>query len=282
MIARLVDQKDLDSQNIQTQVIVKPHIIVTQSANIPPDSASSAVRNLNDYEIMNRKLRVDFSNDNPEDNDSSNPNPSFPQPNSFPPSNVPPSNGYPGASSTLPPLPLGIDLPADLTCPDAISRTLQTLPTPQLLEVLTQMKTLATNNPTKATELLNQAPQLSYAIFQALLLMDLVSNDTLTSVLAEATNVPPAQQPQQYVAPPPPGQFGYPPPPQMGTPPVRGTPGAYPPPPLPVQQPVPPPAAAADPDMLIQQVLAMNQELIDTLAPDERAQIMAIRAQFGR
>jgi len=282
MIARLVDQKDLDSQNIQTQVIVNPHIIVTQPANIPPDSASSAVRNLNDYEIMNRKLRVDFSNDNPEDNDSSNPNPSFPQPNSFPPSNVPPSNGYPGASSTLPPLPLGIDLPADLTCPDAISRTLQTLPTPQLLEVLTQMKTLATNNPTKATELLNQAPQLSYAIFQALLLMDLVSNDTLTSVLAEATNVPPAQQPQQYVAPPPPGQFGYPPPPQMGTPPVRGTPGAYPPPPLPVQQPVPPPAAAADPDMLIQQVLAMNQELIDTLAPDERAQIMAIRAQFGR
>ncbi len=31
------------------------------------DSASSAVRNLNDYEIMNRKLRVDFSNDGGED-----------------------------------------------------------------------------------------------------------------------------------------------------------------------------------------------------------------------
>ena len=30
---------------------------------VPADSASSAVRNLNDYEIMNRKLRVDFSND---------------------------------------------------------------------------------------------------------------------------------------------------------------------------------------------------------------------------
>jgi cleavage stimulation factor subunit 2 len=28
-----------------------------------PDSASSAVRNLNDYEIQGRKLRVDFSND---------------------------------------------------------------------------------------------------------------------------------------------------------------------------------------------------------------------------
>jgi hypothetical protein len=32
-----------------------------------PDSASSAVRNLNDFEIMNRKLRVDFSNDGTED-----------------------------------------------------------------------------------------------------------------------------------------------------------------------------------------------------------------------
>jgi cleavage stimulation factor subunit 2 len=31
------------------------------------DSAASAVRNLNDYEIMNRKLRVDFSNDGAEE-----------------------------------------------------------------------------------------------------------------------------------------------------------------------------------------------------------------------
>jgi cleavage stimulation factor subunit 2 len=246
---------------------------------------------------MNRKLRVDFSNDNPEESDNSNSNPSF-QPPSFPPVlGMPPQNGYsappPNPNSSLPPLPLGIDLPDGLSCPDAISRTLQTLPTPQLLEVLTQMKTLATNNPGKATELLNQAPQLSYAIFQALLLMDLVSNDTLSSVLAEATNVPPslptpAQQPQ-YPAPPA-GQFapqGYPP--QMGTPPVRSTPGAYPPPPIPqaqVQQPtpVPQPAAAAPPDTdaLIQQVLAMPQEVIDSLAPNERAQIMAIRAQYGR
>ena len=31
------------------------------------DAASSAVRNLNDHEIMGRKLRVDYSNDNAED-----------------------------------------------------------------------------------------------------------------------------------------------------------------------------------------------------------------------
>jgi hypothetical protein len=34
------------------------------------DSAASAVRNLNDYEIMNRKLRVDFSNETVGDDDN--------------------------------------------------------------------------------------------------------------------------------------------------------------------------------------------------------------------
>lgn len=38
------------------------------------DCASSAVRNLNDYEIMNRKLRVDFSNDAGGDDDNNNNN----------------------------------------------------------------------------------------------------------------------------------------------------------------------------------------------------------------
>jgi len=248
---------------------------------------------------MNRKLRVDFSNDNPEESDNTNANPSHQAQNFQPPPvlGMPPQNGFTGPpsgqTSTLPPLPLGIDLPDGLTCPDAISRTLQTLPTPQLLEVLSQMKTLATNNPSKATELLNQAPQLSYAIFQALLLMDLVSNDTLSSVLAEATNVPPAptpvQQPQ-YPAPPA-GQFapGYPPPPlqQLGTPPVRSTPGAYPPPPVPTPQVQPQPVqqqqpAANETEALMQQVLNMPQELVDSLPPTERAQIMAIRTQYGR
>src|SRR4051812_22118017 len=89
---------------------------------------------------------------------------------------VPPStqNG-----SSLPPLPVGVDLPAGLSCPDAISRTLNTLPPSQLLDVLTQMKQLVATDAPKATELLRQAPQLSYAIFQALLLMGLVSTEAL-------------------------------------------------------------------------------------------------------
>lgn len=244
---------------------------------------------------MNRKLRVDYSNDAPEDsNDNTTQSQSYHAPASLP---VPPQNGYPippptNQASSLPPLPLGIDLPPGLTCPDAISRTLNTLPPAQLLDVLSQMKTLASTDPAKASELLRQAPQLSYAIFQALLLMGLVSTDALSSVVEQAAAAPAAPAPvptpmqnQQYPIPPPGGFPGYPPPPppgsllQTGTPPIRG--GFAPPPP--VQQPAPPPqAAASDTDALMQQVLAMPQELIDQLPPAERSQIMALRASYGR
>lgn len=165
-----------------------------------------------------------------------------------------PSNGVPipppmNPNSSIPPLPLGVDLPPGLTCPDAISRTLNTLPPAQLLDVLSQMKTLATTDAAKATELLHQAPQLSYAIFQALLLMGLVSTEALSSVVEAASQPPPIQTPQQQQQPayqvPPPSSYppGFPPPPphmsgqlgmQMGTPP-QGQ-GLYPPPPPPPPQ----------------------------------------------
>lgn len=214
----------------------------------------------------------------------------------------PPSNGVsapaliPNPNSSIPPLPAGADLPAGLTCPDAISRTLHTLPAEQLLDVLSQMKTLATTDAAKATELLHQAPQLSYAIFQALLLMGLVSTEALSSVVEQASAPPPLPTPQQQAAyqAPTPSNYppGYPPPPphmsgqlgmQMSTPPVQNQ-GAYPPPP----QRVPPPQQQApqpnlpDNEALMQQVLAMPQEIIDSLQPAERAQLMALRASYGR
>jgi len=257
------------------------------------DSAASAVRNLNDYEIMNRKLRVDFSNDGGDDESAAPPgyqHPPMPT-NGVP---VPPPGIFP--PSSLPPLPLGVDLPAGLTCPDAISRTLNTLPPSQLLDVLSQMKSLVTTDPGKATALLQQAPQLSYAIFQALLLMGLVSTDALSSVVEQAsapTAPPPSIQtqaptPQSVQYPPPPvpvpGQ-GFPPgfPPslptgQIGTPPQHGVP--YPPPPQRAPQPVAPPAVQPDNDALMQQVLAMPQSLIDQLPPADRAQILALKASF--
>jgi cleavage stimulation factor subunit 2 len=183
------------------------------------------------------------------------------------------------ASASLPPLPQGKDLPAGVTCTDAISRTLNTLPPAQLLDILQQMKTLATTDPARATELLAQAPQLSYAVFQALLIMGLVSPDAINSVLepGAATAMPmpmPAaagvQAPQTY-----------------GTPPV-GMGGGYAPPPVaaPAAAPAAPVAAPApagqDPEALMRAVMELPQETIDQLPEAERHQIMALRASYAQ
>ncbi|KAL0938716.1 RNA recognition domain-containing protein [Colletotrichum truncatum] len=250
------------------------------------DSAASAVRNLNDYEIMGRKLRVDFSNEGGSDGNDDN--------HGRDGGNAAhASNGYnpaavPAPSNTLPPLPAGKELPPNVTATDAISRTLNTLPPSQLLDILTQMKALASTDPARATELLQQAPQLAYAVFQALLLMGLVSPEAIHSVLEPggAPSVTPAQAaPIGY---PPQPTPGFPPVPMAGannTPPVASTPYAPPPQQATYGAPPPPPAAAAplgqDPDALMRQVMELPMETINMLPEAERQQILALRASFG-
>ncbi|KAF9696602.1 hypothetical protein EKO04_005657 [Ascochyta lentis] len=235
------------------------------------DAAASAVRNLNDYEIMGRKLRVDWSNDNGSgDNAPSNQN-------APPPMNgQQPDVAQAQPSSTLGPLPPGVDLPPNLTCPDAISRTLSTLPAPQLLDILSQMKGLVMTDPAKATELLRQAPQLAYAIFQSLLLLNLVDPSMLGALVetAPAAAAPPIQAPPQPQPTPvarPPTNYPMPPgyPPQAAPTPPQLQPYAQPPP-----QAQPP---AMNNDALYAQVMALQPEHIAQLPPDQRNQIMQIR-----
>jgi cleavage stimulation factor subunit 2 len=134
---------------------------------------------------------------------------------------------------------------------------------------------MAISEPTRATEILKSAPQLSYALFQALILMNLVDPKILAQVVEQASSQQAAPMPQQL----PPHQFpGYPPPPQA-------MPGMPPRPPQ-GYSPAPPPPQPAAPaqlsqEQLLQQVMAMDQRTIDTLPPTERSQIMALRAQMG-
>jgi cleavage stimulation factor subunit 2 len=215
------------------------------------DAAASAVRNLNDYEIMGRKIRVDWPHNNEKD--------------SIPPdysqtSQLPGQDGQIGgqqSSAPLPPLPPGVELPPHLDCPNAISQTLSSLPPNQLLDVLSQMKSLVMADPARATELLRQAPQLAYAIFQALLLMNLVDYGTLGSVVEQAA------QPQPAAAAPLPATQPFQP--------FSAVPG-------PVS--TPPQQQFEGQEQLLQQVISMPQSAIDALPPMDRNQIMLLRQQI--
>lgn len=231
------------------------------------DQAASAVRNLNDFEIDGRKIRVDWPHNNEKDS----------VPTNYDQTAASVGDGLqPLGASALPPLPPGVELPPNLRCTDAISQTLSTLPPPQLLDVLTQMKALAISDPTRATSLLKTAPQLSFAIFQALILMNLVDPKVLAQVVEQA-----ARPPQPAAIPPPqPTPQPYPGYPQAGQMPPRA---AQPYPQATMQQPPQPPPAQPQLSQqeMIQQVLAMDQRTIDSFSPTERAQIMQIRAQMG-
>jgi cleavage stimulation factor subunit 2 len=136
------------------------------------------------------------------------------------------------------------------------------------------MKAMAISEPQRATEILKSAPQLSYALFQALILMNLVDPKILAQVVEQASTQQTAPMQQQL----PTQQFpGYPPPQGMpGMPPHQPPQGYSPAPP-----PQPPAPAQLSQEQLLRQVMAMDQRTIDTLPPTERSQIMALRAQMG-
>lgn len=61
-----------------------------------------------------------------------------------------------------------MELPQGLSATEAISRTIDAIPPAKLSELLGEMHNLAVKDPMRVTELLKQAPQLSYALFEAM------------------------------------------------------------------------------------------------------------------
>jgi cleavage stimulation factor subunit 2 len=247
------------------------------------DAAASAVRNLNSVELNGRQLRVDYSNDNR--SGLGQPPASF--------SNQ--SNGKPDPAA-LPPLPQGTDLPPGVTIFDGISQTLAAVPTATLLDFISQLKGLCQSNPAQATALLQKAPQLGYAVFQAMCLLGLVDPNIVAQLIQSQGLAPPPPQQQAAPAPPPSVAAQYPPQPpqpQYGQfpPPPQAYGNAYAPtpptqhnayqPPAPQAPPPQQPQAPPGQEDLIRQVLALTAEQIYAMDPSARDQIIALRAQFG-
>lgn len=260
------------------------------------DSAASAVRNLNEHELNGRTLRVDYSNDNRSTGNSNNQNQD---------SNRAPPQAHFGAQanggrpdpSAVPPLPQGVDLPPGINTYDAISRTINAVPTPQLIDFISQVKGLCSANPAQAQALLTQAPQLAYAIFQTMLMMDLVDPTIVQQLVATAPPpVPPPQpqapptqayqnmMPQGYPPPMPPHPQGYPPGwgPQAGHAPTPPQQQQYQPPP---QQQAPPQAPQGITSQIdettYKQLVALTAEQVATLDEATKGQIRALRGALG-
>ncbi|XP_071453754.1 cleavage stimulation factor subunit 2 isoform X2 [Hetaerina americana] len=130
------------------------------------ETALSAMRNLNGYEIGGRTLRVD---------------------------NACTEKSRMEMQSLLQgPVvenPYG-DPVAPEKAPEAISKAVASLPPEQMYELMKQMRLCIQNNPTEAHQMLLQNPQLTYALLQALVVMKVLDPHTAVSMLHKA---PPAQ-----------------------------------------------------------------------------------------
>ncbi|TPX70085.1 hypothetical protein CcCBS67573_g06657 [Chytriomyces confervae] len=157
--------------------------------------AASAVRNLNNFEIGGRPIRIDFAEADTKDE------PNFSHSSSR-------YDEKPKIAAAQPVIATGSSV-------DAISKALETIPSTQLLEVMAQLKLMAQTAPDQARALLSTNPQLAYAIFQAMLAMGVIDANVLqrvvqpqshqsTGVLGSgipAMNTPSFQAPVQPVVP---------------------------------------------------------------------------------
>jgi len=173
------------------------------------ETAASAVRNLNGVaEVRGRPLRVDFAQPDIKD--------------------MPKDQRGARDQHGLPPLPPGVILPPGINPAQSVHKTLQNVQPGQLLDVMHSMRELVSKQPDQARALLSLNPQLCYALFQAMLMMDIVDPSVLQRIVVPGSqgsnNVPSPLQPlsaPSFNGPPGPGGPPGPPGPGYGGPPVQ-------------------------------------------------------------
>lgn len=181
---------------------------------------------------------------------------------------------------------------------DSISQTLASMSSAELTEVLAQMKAFVITRPEQARILLTSNPQFAYALFQALLLNNVVDPKVLQQML-NSTNgsfapIPPPPTPTPILSPLAPGRSASMPSvlapqalPAYNRPLMSATP---PNPQVPShiqqqqqQQPQPQPQVSdisEDQRTMLMQVLSLTPEQINALPEAQRHTIQQLRAQF--
>lgn len=132
------------------------------------ETAQSAMRNLNQYELNGRSLRVDNATNERFKEEIKNL-----------------QIGLSGSFES----PYGPEMDSD-KAPEQISKVVSSLPPEQMFEIAKQMKHCVLTNPNEARNMLLQNPQLAYALLQMLVVMKAVDVNTASSILYKPNPVP--------------------------------------------------------------------------------------------
>ena len=147
------------------------------------ETALSAMRNLNGFEMAGRTLRVDNACTEK----------SRMEIQSLMQETVTPTESPHGA-------------PVDPErAPETISKAVASLPPEQMFQLMQQMKMCIQNNPHEARAMLAQNPQLAYALLQAQVVMRIVDPETALNMLHKAAPNVPAVGVPNFAGPPPAG-----------------------------------------------------------------------------
>jgi cleavage stimulation factor subunit 2 len=168
------------------------------------DTALSAMRNLNGYEMNGRALRVDFAENARaagsdlaragKDKEASREAGTRDKEKEAPPQ----TSASVGTMSFLGPL-------GNLQ--SEVSKVVDSMSPNQLYEVMVQMKALIQSNPEQARMLLLENPQLAFALLQAQIILGMINPQTAKQLLGSATagmTQPPTMTMPSNVPPPPP------------------------------------------------------------------------------
>jgi cleavage stimulation factor subunit 2 len=216
------------------------------------ETANSAIRNLNGYEINGRVLKVDYADqDVPVTGGTTSNGGGAGQTQQQPSAGLSPSLS---ATSGTPFLP--VINTTQYTTLEAINTTLAGLSNQQLHELLMHAKNLSLNDPAQAKAFLEANPAVSYALLQSLLLMNAIDPRIAQQILGG--NLQKGMTSQQA---------------SMGAATSAGAatkPGAD--------------SAAINKEQqeMLEKILALSDEQISALSSEQQSQVRAIKAQFSR